>query len=213
MSETVTPLFDALPHLTGHGLDFTRANRLTLEAIDRYNEPWRRHHNIPHLNDVVGFLMDHLEVLEKPRRTLWAGVDHDIVYVPWVAAPGVNEELSAQLNRQRLAPFLPTEEVASMGSFIRKTADHEWDGADNDLAYLLDADLKILGAPEEEFDQYDNNIWEEFKDFVPKDVYDAGRKGILQGFYDQDRLFITDIAYKLYEDQAKANLERRLSQF
>lgn len=213
MSEHAATLFDALPHLQGPKLDGRRASSLVIDAMNRYSEPWRHHHVVAHLSDVVGFLLENVEELENPRRTLWAGIDHDIVYVPQAIIPGANEELSAQLNEKRLISFLPAEEVESMGRFIRTTADHEWDGEDNDLAYLLDADLKmILGAPEEEFDRYDINISHEYA-FVPPHDYVTARKRILRNFYDQDRLFITDVAHQQFEDQAKANLDRRLSQF
>ncbi len=214
MAEQLQPLINAEPYLQGPDMSATRAGSLVLDAMERYSEPWRRHHVVDHMCDVIGFLLENVDELDNPRRTLWAAIDHDIVYVPEASlAPGANERRSAQLNQQRLDGLLPTEEVDSSGAYIIATADHSWDGQDMDLAYLLDADLKILGAPEDEFDKFDDNIWEEYKEIVDLDTYNTNREGILRGFYDKKRLFITDAAHKQFEDQAKANLERRLSRF
>jgi predicted metal-dependent HD superfamily phosphohydrolase len=177
---------------------------------ERYSEPWRFYHTARHLGDVVGFLVENVAQLRNPRATLWAAFGHDEIYIPQ-APVGVNEELSAQLSEARYVRRLPKKEIRLVGSYIRSTANHARDGEDKDLAFFLDADLKILGAPAEEFDEYDANIRSEYS-FVPTEVYKNARTHALKNFYDQNRLFVTDTAYELYELTAKSNLERKLDE-
>ena len=207
----MTTLIDRLlPHLTSPELDEQKATELYMDAANRYNEPWRHYHTARHLAEVANYLLDTIDSLHNPRATLWAAVDHDIVYVPQ-ASSGANEELSAQLSEQRLDGLLPEDEIATIGSYIRHTADHSWDSQDTDLALLLDADLKILGAEPSVFDEYDKNIGLEYSHFDPVQ-YKLGRAGVLQTFYDKDRLFLTDTAHTQFEAKAKENLKRKISE-
>lgn len=178
------------------------------ELVMRYSEPWRHHHTVPHLADVVGFLVDNADKLRDPATTIWSGLLHDGVYVPQ-APSGVNEALSADLSDARLEPYLPSTQVETANRYIKSTADHSPQRGDTDQAYLLDADLKILGAPAEEFEAFDANIRKEYS-FYAIDVYNPGRAAVLESFLDRPRLYITDVAYEQFEAQARENLARKI---
>ena len=215
---TVPTILDhTVPHLAAPHLKPPTARHIAGSLAERYQEPWRRHHTVSHLGDVVGFLLENIADLKNPRATLWTAIGHDSIYIPQleVGNSGLNEELSARVTETPLAgrlPNEPDEEARQVGSHIRASATHKWDGEDTDLAYFLDGDLKILGAVPDEFEAYDEHIREEFW-FVEQTIYDAERKRILRGLYDRERLFITDVAHRLFEEQAKTNLENRLIRF
>jgi predicted metal-dependent HD superfamily phosphohydrolase len=206
----VTPqVKQAVSFLTGPRLSTATAERIVQSVVDRYSEPWRSYHTVRHLGDVIEFLVENVQLLRDPRITLWAALGHDEVYVPQAPA-GVNEELSARLSEARLQKVLPLR-AALVGSYIRRTAGHDGAGDDTDLALLLDADLKILGAPETEFDEYDANIAKEFS-FVPPEFYAPARAKILRSFCDQPRIYVTDIAFEQFEANARRNLERKIEE-
>jgi predicted metal-dependent HD superfamily phosphohydrolase len=199
----------AISFLIGPRLSTATTERIVQSVVDRYSEPWRAYHTVRHLGDVIEFLVENVRLLRDPRATLWAALGHDEVYVPQAPA-GVNEELSAQLSEARLQKALP-QQAALVGSYIRRTAGHDGAGDDPDLALLLDADLKILGAPEAEFDEYDASIAKEFS-FVPPEFYAPARAKILRSFYEQPRIYVTAIAYEQFEENARRNLARKIEQ-
>lgn len=197
-------------YLLGEELPELTSRRLAGPLIDRYNEPWRRYHTIPHLKDMVGFLVEIVDELEQPRPTFWATLGHDGIYLPR-NPQGMNERLSGALTSGLVMPYLSAQEVQRIDRHINATANHVWDGKDMDLAYFLDADMKILGAEPEEFDKYDDNIRLEY-DMYDDETYRQGRIHVLREFARKPRLFITDIAHERYGDQTKANLERKIGE-
>jgi predicted metal-dependent HD superfamily phosphohydrolase len=202
----VMPLIE--PYLLSAHVDWQIMNEQVDAIFDRYSEPWRHYHVPKHLGDMLTYLVENAVSLKHPRTTIWAALGHDEIYVPQ-APKGVNEELSAQLSEARLERYIPTEQIKKVGAYIRATATHEWDGEDTDLAFLLDADMKILGSSAADFDEYNANIAKEFS-FVDTKSYYQGRTEVLKSFFFKPRLFITDTAYEEFELQAKANLERTL---
>lgn len=174
------------------------------EIAGRYDEPWRHYHTVRHLSDVVSYLVENIDELEQPRPTLWAAVGHDAVYVPQ-APIGVNEELSAQLMEDVLEQWLPEDEVRTVGRYIRATASHEVGGDDYDLALLMDADMKILGANPQEYDRFERGIAREYSAY-PREAYRAGRAAVLGEFLSRPRIYVTDIAYQAFEQKARDNM-------
>jgi predicted metal-dependent HD superfamily phosphohydrolase len=174
-------------YLAGPDLPVPTARGLAGELVSRYDERWRHYHTAAHLLDMAGFLIEVADDLDNPQTVFWATTGHDSIYLPKNTG-GMNERLSGALTGGLVMPYLPAEEVRAIDRYICATADHGWDGKDMDLAYFLDADMKILGAPAEEFDEYDANIRLEY-DIFKDEVYRPGRAAILKGFYDQPRLF------------------------
>ncbi len=198
------------PYLVSPRLTVAQLEHEVDDVVRRYSEPWRHYHVVTHMGDVVQFLVENASKLRHPRPTIWAGLEHDEIYVPQ-APSGVNEDLSAQAAEARATRFMSANDVARVIKGVQATTKHQWDGEDTDVAYLLDADLKILGAAPEVFDEYDHNIGLEYS-FVPKEIYAPAREKVLRHFYGQDRLFVTDTGYEQFEEAAKANLERKLDE-
>lgn len=76
-----------------------------------------------------------------------------------------------------------------------------------DCALFLDMDLAILGADPAAFDAYDAAIRTEFSMF-PDEVYRPGRKGVLEGLLNRDRIYLTDEFHESHDARARENLSR-----
>lgn len=121
----------------------------------------------------------------------------------------INEELSAILTYRQFQGKISDTAARLAYIHILATADHKNLERHPDTDIILDADLKILGASPDKFDEFDNNIAIEYS-FYPPEVYLPGRIAVLRSFAYKPRIFITDKAHELFEDQARTNLERKI---
>ncbi|HSF36039.1 MAG TPA: hypothetical protein VLA70_07990 [Nocardioides sp.] len=167
---------------------------------------WDRpgYHDLRHLEEVL----DRLGVLAAAGVTFdatsvgLAAWFHDAVYD---GAPD-DEELSAQW-AERALPAIYADEVSRL---VRMTVDHR--PAADDLAgeVLSDADLGILAAPAERYDDYVAGVRADFA-HVADDDFRAGRAAVLRDLLGRAYLFTTPQARELWEDAARANVERELA--
>ena len=167
---------------------------------------WDRpgYHDLRHLEEVL----DRLDVLAAAGVAFdatsvgLAAWFHDAVYD---GAPD-DEELSAQW-AERALPATYADEVARL---VRMTVDHR--PAADDLAgeVLSDADLGILAAPAERYDAYVAGVRADFA-HVADDDFGAGRAAVLRDLLGRAYLFTTPQARELWEDAARANVERELA--
>ncbi len=175
-------------------------------------EAWRRHHAVSHLTYMSDFLHPYLYELRNPRTVFMAMLGHDVVYQPWLydmrlRATAINEKASEAFTRTLIAPFYAEDEVDMIGEYIIETAHHSTDVTDPDLKYLLDADMLILGANDQEFELYDERVKQEFL-FRRPEIYKKyleGRIHFLMTTNDK-QIFCTEVAQDLYEKQAHINL-------
>jgi predicted metal-dependent HD superfamily phosphohydrolase len=80
-----------------------------------------------------------------------------------------------------------------------------------DQRVLVEVDLSILGAKPERFDQYENQVREEYS-WVPGIVFRPKRRAILTEFLERPTIFSTQKFIDAYEAQARQNLERSIKQ-
>ncbi|GAA3009277.1 metal-dependent phosphohydrolase [Streptosporangium longisporum] len=179
------------------------AERLGRELIARYDEPHRRYHTTAHLEAVlagVDALAGHAEHPDLVRMAAWF---HDAVYDPRNAD---NEERSARLAERALPEAgLSPEAVATVARLVRLTVTHDPTPDDTDGAVLCDADLAILGAPEEVYAAYAAAVREEYA-FVPEEAFRAGRAAVLRSLLDLPAIFRVEGP----EAAARANIEAEL---
>lgn len=168
---------------------------------------WDRsgYHDLLHLTEVL----DRLDLLAEAG----AGFDrttaalaawfHDAVY----EGAADDEEQSARWAERSLPPE-HAEEVARL---VRMTVHHR--PADDDAAgaALSDADLGILAAPRERYDAYAAGVRADFAHVADVD-FRAGRAAVLADLADKPHLFHTAQGRELWEDAARANLERELDE-
>ena len=177
------------------------------ELAERYGERWRHYHTLEHVADCLERLDDWKGLAERPEEVELALWFHDAVYVPW---KGSNEEKSAELACQRLETLgVPAERRERIAAYILATKAHK--PADGDPGLVLDLDLSILGATEDRFDRYEQQIRQEYA-FVPRPLYRRKRRALLQELLARPTLFNHGPIRDALEARARENLERLVDQ-
>lgn len=181
------------------------------DLLARWSEPARHYHTTRHLAEVLSALRE-LRVVEpvddRTRLvTELAAWFHDAVYDP--RAPD-NEERSAVMAQEQLTSLaVDAAVVTHVTALVRATAGHEDMGATAAGRAFHDADLWILAAPADRFDQYCRQVRDEYAWVSDRD-YATGRTAVLAPFAARGRLYLTRSAWR-WESAARANLSRELA--
>ena len=180
----------------------------------RWNEPARRYHTTRHLVEMFAALEELEGAGEVDGRQCsvarLAAWFHDAVYDPG-ASPGSNEEDSATLARETLWKLgFADHDIEAVDRLVRATVSHEADGEDRLDAAFHDADLWILSAPQERFDDYCEQVRAEFAN-VPDAAYRQGRVAVLEPLAHRDTIYHTSRALRRWETPARVNLGRELA--
>jgi predicted metal-dependent HD superfamily phosphohydrolase len=184
---------------------------LRRSLLQAYGEPRRRYHDTRHLAEVLEHLTDLL-----PRTSLSEDDRHAVVLAAWFHDAVYNaarddEECSAALAEETLpACGLPSALVAEVGRLVRLTREHRPGRADVAGQVLCDADLAILAAAPERYQEYTRAVREEYAE-VEEPVFRAGRSAVLRGLL-KGPLFHTPQARESWEARARTNVERELAE-
>lgn len=179
----------------------------------RLAEPHRRYHTAHHLVEMFWALEELEQAGEiRGRQGALARVAawfHDAVYD--IGGPGDNERLSADLAVSSLRSLaFETRDVEAVERLILETTRHLLPRDGGVAAAFHDADLWILGAPQARFDEYCEQVREEYA-AVPDDVYAPARVGILEPFTLRDAIYATWTAQQQWEGRARENLAKELA--
>jgi predicted metal-dependent HD superfamily phosphohydrolase len=178
------------------------------EVAAAYADPARGYHDTRHLTEVLNRL-DELSgagTSFDATAVLLAAWFHDAVYDGERDA----EERSATWAEDALAPVLPAPVVAEVARLVRLTETHQPDDADLNGCALSDADLAILAAPPERYDEYVAAVRREYA-HLDDEVFGPGRASVLRALADKPHLFHTAYARERWEAPARANVERELA--
>ena len=175
----------------------------------RHAEPQRFYHDWSH----VEALCSHLEAagarVRNREAVLYAILFHDAVYDPRAKD---NERQSAALLCAADLPLDPATRTLA-DAMILATEGHvmpDIAGDDgSDIAHFLDMDLGILGASEERFDIYEDQIRREYR-HVPDEAFRKGRAAVLESFAGRERLYFSEWGRDRFEERARRNLARSL---
>ncbi|WP_410649272.1 hypothetical protein [Amycolatopsis sp. cmx-4-54] len=180
----------------------------------RYAEPHRRYHDLRHVTAVAhdsGDLAVAFGLGSRERALVAvAAWTHDVVYD---ARPGEDERASAAWTRDELTNAgVPEADVERAGELVLSTIHHS--APDNDLlaTALLDADLAILGATPERYEEYANGVRAEYSIYSDED-WRAGRTAVLENLLARPRLYRSDIARARWESKARGNLANELTRW
>jgi predicted metal-dependent HD superfamily phosphohydrolase len=177
------------------------------DLAGRYSEAPRHYHNLTHLAEVLAVIDGLAPLVGDATAVRFAAWFHDAVYD---SRAGDNEERSAGLAGAVLGGFgLPPALVAEVERLVLLTKTHLADEGDRDGQLLLDADLAILGAEDDRYDDYARAIQREYA-WVAEGVYRDGRARVLEGFLKRPRLYFTDALFRSHEGRARRNLRREL---
>ena len=184
------------------------ARALGAQLVAAYAHPDRRYHDTRHLTEVL----DRLHELAGNGATydatpvLLAAWFHDAIYDGERDA----EERSATWAEDALAGLAPAPVVAEVARLVRLTETHVPDDGDANGCALSDADLGILAAPRERYDDYVAAVRREYA-HLDDDVFRDGRAQVLESLAEKEYLFHTAYAREHWEAAARANLERELA--
>ena len=194
--------------------DNDAVERSGADLLARWTEPARRYHTTRHLVEMFWALEELEDAGEIDDRqssvARLAAWFHDAIYDPG-ASPGSNEADSAALARHSLQHVgLGDDDLDAIDRLIRLTASHDAHDAEPLEAAFHDADLWILSAPEERFDDYCDQVREEYA-AVPDPAYRQGRAAILEPLLHRDTIFRSSFALLAWETPARINLGRELA--
>jgi predicted metal-dependent HD superfamily phosphohydrolase len=173
-----------------------------------YADPSRGYHDLRHLAEVLDRLDELAEAGARfdPDTVRLAAWFHDAVYDGERDA----EERSALLAEESLAALVPPQRAADVARLVRLTETHSPADDDPDGAALCDADLAILAAPPERYEQYVAQVRHEYA-HLDDETFAVGRRAVLEALAAKDRLFHTAYARATWEASARANLSRELA--
>ncbi|MCK5726806.1 MAG: hypothetical protein KAH22_08290 [Thiotrichaceae bacterium] len=188
-----------------HSLGISPLSDQYQQLIQAYNEPQRAYHTIQHLNECLA-LVDWAQQQGLAQCTdllelaLWF---HDAVYIPRKS----NNEIKSADWACQLYP-----QHSTIGNELRSLimiTCHSAQAQSAQEQLIIDIDLAILGQSPERFQQYEQQIRAEYR-WVPNIIYKKKRTAILQHFFNQPRIYGTDIFYKRLENRARTNLAQVL---
>ena len=185
----------------------TDADDLREELVAAYASPQRGYHDVQHLVEVLtrldelgehGAVVRHLPVV----LAAWF---HDAVYDGERDA----EERSAAWAEDALTDRVEPDLVEEVVRLVRLTETHTPEPDDTLGCLLSDADLAILAAPPERYDEYVAAVRAEFA-HLDDATFAEGRAQVLLGLAQKPTLFHTAYARERWEDDARANLGAEL---
>lgn len=193
------------------------------DVTGRWSEAHRVYHDLRHLDEVVDALAEVREgALDDDIE--WASVVfaawfHDAIYainirdinIRDITTAAENERRSAELARTALsANGIGIDVVGAVVALIEASEAHDVHETHGPQAAFHDADLWILAAPVERFDDYCADVRTEYA-AVPDKPYARARAAILTPFLDRESVYRTAHARSAWESGARSNLTRELS--
>lgn len=184
------------------------------EVAAQYDEPHRAYHTRRHVAEVLAALRAQFGTHPLQPALILAAWFHDVVYDPR-GGPGSNEHASGDRVREVLTRFRADDDlIEEVFGHVIDTSTHT---ISEDLApavyqrrtSFLDADLWILSAPQPRYEEYCQQIRQEYA-HVTDDVFLLGRTGLVQSFLARDHVYLTDHPRQQWEPRARANLTREL---
>ena len=172
-----------------------------------YAEPHRAYHNTEHIRDCLNELDVGRDLARRPDQVEAALWFHDAIYVPGATD---NEDRSARLAEIALvACAVPLEAARRVAELVMATR-HLTVPAEPDAQLLCDIDLSILGRAPAVFDRFERAIRQEYIQ-VADGEYRPERAAVLAHFLRRSVIYQTAYFRERFEEQARINLKRAIS--
>lgn len=174
------------------------------DITNHYSETHRHYHTLNHINFCLQELEPVKNSLHNPEAVELAIWFHDIIYT---IGQNNNEDKSAKLARE----FCKKNGLSS--SFTEQIETHVLatkhisPGSDLDSQYLADIDMAILGQSSDIFDEYENQIYQEYSTLYSKSDYQKGRKNFFEIVL-KNPIYSTDYFKNKYQQSAENNIKR-----
>jgi predicted metal-dependent HD superfamily phosphohydrolase len=188
--------------IKNYNQNIAKGASLWTDIVTHYNSAQRHYHNLIHLNTLL-----HELTLLKPIIVDWNTIFfslfyHDIIYD---VQSKTNEEDSADYAAEVMSSLkIQDAMIEKCRLQILATKQHQSNG-DHDTDLFTDADLSILGSEPETYKLYASQIRKEYA-IYPDELYNPGRKNVLNHFLQMKRIYKTDHFFDKYVEKAKVNL-------
>ncbi|WP_026730350.1 HD domain-containing protein [Flavobacterium denitrificans] len=170
-----------------------------------YSKKSRHYHNLTHLKEMIESFETYRDQLQNPDEILFSIFYHDFVYS---SSKKDNELKSAKYALAVLPKNLDLNKQLIFDA-ICATQQHQ-QNAIEDINWLIDFDLKILAKDWEDYKIYFEQIRKEYR-IYPDFLYKPGRAKALKHFLENEFIFQTDEFRNLYEEKARANIEKEIA--
>jgi predicted metal-dependent HD superfamily phosphohydrolase len=177
------------------------------ELIARYSETHRKYHTVRHLDECFEKLAEIRSQADHPAEVEVALWFHDAIYD---TRSTENEAKSAELAVSKVLAAGGSPECANRVSESIMATRHAGLQQGNDAKVVVDVDLAILGESPEIFDEFEQQVREEYS-WVPGFIFKEKRKKILSRFLARPAIFNTELFRERYEDQARKNILRSIT--
>jgi predicted metal-dependent HD superfamily phosphohydrolase len=174
------------------------------DLLARWSEPHRKHHTVTHLHEMLDAIRALADAgMEFDREAVeLAAWFHDAVYE---IGRDDNEDRSAELARELLAPSPARDEVARL---VLVTKTHKVADDDINGAVLSDADLSVLGSDAVRYRSYAAAVREEYAE-IPDSVFRPARAQVLSSLLDGP-IFHTAPGRARWEQRARRNIAEEI---
>ncbi len=185
------------------------------DLVRRYSEPHRAYHTLEHIEHGLwefntAVMIPSVHKLYPSREFIeLAFWYHDAVYStdPLIKD---NEEKSAELLYSVMREHTSYSDViATFTAELILATKHRTPPLFGYAKFLVDIDLAILGQETCDFDRYEEQIREEYKD-VPTIIFRERRKNILKSLLERGPIYQTQYFMERYEAKARQNLARSI---
>lgn len=184
--------------------------------LTAWAEPHRKYHNVQHLVEMLAALqvLSGQMTQQQARIARLAAWFHDLEYNPRAAA-GSNEHRSATKARDHLHRLGVDDHVIdAVEALILQTVSHDSAASHAAVSAELsaafnDADLWILSAPADRYNEYAAAVRAEYR-HVPDDLFAAGRIAIMSALVDKASLYATAHGQAHWETSARQNVGTEL---
>lgn len=170
-----------------------------------YNKIGRYYHNLTHLEKMFHEFSEIASNIEQTDAFQFAIFYHDIIYN---ILKSDNEFKSAEIMEQELKNT-HFKQIELCKELILATKNHKKNSRE-DINYLIDIDLAILGSHKMDYSVYCNQIRKEYKVY-PKILYNKGRRNVLYSFLEKDFIYHTAYFRDKYENKARENIQMELN--
>lgn len=199
--------FIALWKRAGSRCDEAKARQVFAEMAAHYDEPHRHYHTAEHIRhclrqlDLIPDDDPHRDAVEL---AIWF---HDVIYR--IGDPA-NEANSARWFREQATGDLPDALVDQVCRLIVAT-EHRQAPTEPDTAYVIDIDLSSFGQPYEAFIA-DSALVRAESTHLDDEAYFRGQREFLEKLLRRDRIFVSDLFHRPFEERARDNIRRTLQQ-
>ena len=175
-------------------------------VLSRYAEPHRAYHTLQHLEECLQFFTPLQLLPDHPAEVEMALWFHDAIYE---LRSSSNEADSAAWAYEALVAAGTSPVAAARVRDLVLATKHTGQPSTVDECVLVDIDLSILGATQNRFAEYEQQIREEYA-FVPDVLFKPKRREILASFLARPAIYNTPHTYQQLEQRARVNLMRAI---